>query len=90
MAGSPPNLRYVALFVVDLSVTILGHEYPDVHFWVSDKRQSTSLNDVYIPVMGMTGSGKSTFIESCVAQPGLLVGHGLDSCTFNENQYWTA
>jgi hypothetical protein len=33
--------------------------------------------------MGMTGSGKSTFIESCVAQPSILVGHGLDSCTFN-------
>lgn len=40
----------------------------------------TSPDDVYIPVMGLTGSGKSTFIELCAGTPRPLVGHGLNSC----------
>ncbi|KAK3369258.1 hypothetical protein B0T24DRAFT_357470 [Lasiosphaeria ovina] len=31
--------------------------------------------------MGMTGSGKSTFVATCTGQPYQLVGHGLDSFT---------
>lgn len=33
--------------------------------------------DVYIPVMGMTGAGKSTFIKQCVQTSAPHVGHGL-------------
>ncbi|KAK3621401.1 hypothetical protein LTR56_015995 [Elasticomyces elasticus] len=37
--------------------------------------------DDYIAVMGLTGSGKSTFISKCTGEPPLNVGHGLESCT---------
>jgi len=37
-------------------------------------------NDTVIAVMGMTGSGKSTFIQNFTKQD-LNIGHGLESCT---------
>ncbi|KAE8441875.1 hypothetical protein EG329_004231 [Mollisiaceae sp. DMI_Dod_QoI] len=37
-------------------------------------------NDVFIAVMGMTGSGKSTFISRCTNHR-VEIGHGLHSCT---------
>ncbi|KAI6142752.1 P-loop containing nucleoside triphosphate hydrolase protein [Pisolithus tinctorius] len=37
-------------------------------------------NEARIAVMGLTGSGKSTFIN-CVSKSGLAVGMGLESCT---------
>ncbi|TLD22138.1 hypothetical protein PspLS_08118 [Pyricularia sp. CBS 133598] len=37
-------------------------------------------NDVFILVMGMTGSGKSSFVASCTGKV-VTVGHGLQSCT---------
>jgi ABC-type lipoprotein export system ATPase subunit len=44
--------------------------------------QKSRVDDVFIPVMGMTGSGKSTFISTCLGQPSQLAGHGLDSCAY--------
>ncbi|KAI2624905.1 P-loop containing nucleoside triphosphate hydrolase protein [Hypoxylon sp. NC1633] len=37
-------------------------------------------SDVYIAVMGVTGSGKSTFISKCTDQD-VKIGHDLQSCT---------
>ncbi|KAI6597117.1 hypothetical protein MCOR12_005840 [Pyricularia oryzae] len=39
-------------------------------------------NAAFILVMGMTGSGKSSFVASCTGK-GVTVGHGLQSCTFD-------
>jgi len=38
-------------------------------------------NDIVIPVMGITGSGKSTFINTLVPEADLVVGDDIDSCT---------
>lgn len=40
-----------------------------------------SSKDVVIAVMGMTGSGKTTFISKVTGRPDLKIGHGLTSCT---------
>lgn len=37
--------------------------------------------DIVIPVMGPTGVGKSTFINSLLGQEKMVVGHDLKSCT---------
>ncbi|KAF2652456.1 hypothetical protein K491DRAFT_635513 [Lophiostoma macrostomum CBS 122681] len=37
--------------------------------------------DIYIPVMGMTGAGKSTFISLCTQELLPTASHGLSSCT---------
>ncbi|KAL8420694.1 hypothetical protein RB594_003475 [Gaeumannomyces avenae] len=37
-------------------------------------------NAVFLLVMGMTGSGKSSFVASCTGRD-VVVGHGLQSCT---------
>lgn len=42
-------------------------------------------DDIIIPVMGITGSGKSTFIAHCTGDAD-TIGHGLESCTLNEDQ----
>lgn len=39
-----------------------------------------SPDDVFIAVMGMTGAGKSTFIEHCTKPTERLSGHELSSC----------
>jgi len=36
---------------------------------------------VFIAVMGMTGSGKSTFIRTLTGQD-VIIGHGLHACGF--------
>ncbi|KAH7925391.1 hypothetical protein BV22DRAFT_1034065 [Leucogyrophana mollusca] len=38
-------------------------------------------SDIIIPVMGATGVGKSTFINTVVGKPVTTVGHDLQSCT---------
>ncbi|KAH4153843.1 hypothetical protein HBI75_207140 [Parastagonospora nodorum] len=43
-------------------------------------RQKSSDNTVFILVLGMTGSGKSTFIQNCTGKT-VEIGHGLQSCT---------
>ncbi|KAH7114769.1 P-loop containing nucleoside triphosphate hydrolase protein [Dactylonectria estremocensis] len=43
-------------------------------------------NDRFFLVMGMTGSGKSTFIARCVGQD-VTTGHGLYSCTSEVQVY---
>ncbi|PSN64132.1 P-loop containing nucleoside triphosphate hydrolase protein [Corynespora cassiicola Philippines] len=40
-----------------------------------------SVDDYFIPIMGMTGAGKSTFVSLCTEKPAGFVGHGLFSCT---------
>ncbi|RYN50593.1 hypothetical protein AA0118_g10822 [Alternaria tenuissima] len=43
--------------------------------------QPVDPDDVFIAVMGMTGAGKSTFIEHCTKPTERLSGHELSSCT---------
>ncbi|KAF8064963.1 P-loop containing nucleoside triphosphate hydrolase protein [Lyophyllum atratum] len=38
-------------------------------------------NDIVIPIMGITGSGKSTFINILAPEAGLVVGDDIDVCT---------
>ncbi|KAI0444185.1 hypothetical protein F4803DRAFT_512300 [Xylaria telfairii] len=38
-------------------------------------------NSVFILVMGMTGSGKSSFIADCTGREDAKIGHDLESCT---------
>ena len=40
-----------------------------------------SLQDVYVAVMGVTGAGKSTFIEKLTGKE-VNIGHGLFSCKY--------
>lgn len=44
------------------------------------------IEDVYFAVMGLTGAGKSTFIELCIGRRA-GIGHGLMSCTVNVEDY---
>lgn len=37
-------------------------------------------SDVFIAVMGVTGSGKSSFISLCSGSDDVKIGHGLESC----------
>jgi len=39
-------------------------------------------DDIVLVVTGVTGSGKSTFIEKCCDQD-VNIGHGLDSCAYS-------
>ncbi|KAK4040361.1 hypothetical protein C8A01DRAFT_46258 [Parachaetomium inaequale] len=48
------------------------------------KRQSP--NDVFIAVMGVTGSGKSSFISLCSGKS-VSIGHSLESCTSTVDIY---
>ena len=36
--------------------------------------------DIYIGVMGVTGAGKSSFIQQCVPEVKNIVGEDYDSC----------
>ena len=40
-----------------------------------------SLENVYVAVMGVTGAGKSTFIEKLTGQK-INIGHSLFSCKY--------
>jgi ABC-type hemin transport system ATPase subunit len=46
------------------------------------------VNSVVIAVMGMTGSGKSTFIQKATGTSAAIVGDGLSSCRFNLLNFW--
>jgi signal recognition particle receptor subunit beta len=39
---------------------------------------------VLIAVMGVTGAGKSTFIQTASQSPEVVVGHSLESCTYRK------
>ncbi|KAH7925385.1 hypothetical protein BV22DRAFT_437408 [Leucogyrophana mollusca] len=41
----------------------------------------TRANDIIIPIMGPTGAGKSTFVNTAVGKDAMVVGHDLKSCT---------
>ncbi|KAH8596541.1 hypothetical protein B0O99DRAFT_619267 [Bisporella sp. PMI_857] len=43
-------------------------------------------NDVFIAVMGVTGSGKSSFISLCSSKP-VKIGHTLEACTSTVGVY---
>ncbi|KAF4462061.1 hypothetical protein FALBO_11137 [Fusarium albosuccineum] len=43
-------------------------------------------SDVFIAVMGVTGSGKSSFISACSGRP-VKIGHELESCTSTVDVY---
>lgn len=59
----------------------------EVQQWIDETQQFAAFTGVIDPdpsdrfflVMGMTGSGKSTFIARCVGQD-VTIGHGLYSC----------
>lgn len=40
---------------------------------------------IYVAVMGVTGSGKSSFIKCCVEKNDIDIGHDLKSCEFNNS-----
>jgi ABC-type proline/glycine betaine transport system ATPase subunit len=42
---------------------------------------NSSSNEVVVAVMGVTGSGKSTFIRNVTENKAISVGHGLESGT---------
>jgi ABC-type lipoprotein export system ATPase subunit len=42
-------------------------------------------DDIVIPVMGITGSGKSTFISLCTEEK-VDIGHGLMSCQYTSSR----
>ncbi|KAG9186352.1 hypothetical protein G6011_02908 [Alternaria panax] len=52
--------------------------------------QPVDPNDIFIAVLGMTGAGKSTFIEHCTKPVERLSGHGLSSCTSRVSIYTTS
>lgn len=39
---------------------------------------------VLIAVMGLTGTGKSTFIQTASESPEVIIGHDLESCMYHE------
>lgn len=41
-----------------------------------------SPNDIIIVIMGVTGSGKSTFVKLATGDEDVQVGHDLESCQF--------
>jgi len=43
--------------------------------------KDTPKDEVVVAVMGVTGSGKSTFIKTMTGNAGVHVGHGLESGT---------
>lgn len=51
------------------------------HFPDKSDADSDSPSDVFIALMGVTGSGKSTFISLC-SQKSAKVGHDLTACGF--------
>lgn len=46
--------------------------------------QKPAANAIFIPVMGMTGAGKSSFVASCTGKD-VTVGHTLHSCRCSKN-----
>lgn len=51
--------------------------YKDTDNVMPDPRDT----DIVIPVMGLTGAGKSTFINAAIGEEVMEVGHSLASCT---------
>ncbi|TFK20794.1 hypothetical protein FA15DRAFT_759119 [Coprinopsis marcescibilis] len=45
------------------------------------KQDESSLGDIFIAVMGPTGAGKSSFINAVTGRAEAVVGHSLESCT---------
>ena len=58
-----------------------------VHSDLSPTLPSSSLEQVYIAVMGVTGSGKSQFISQCTSSPIVQIGHGIKSCTKDVDEH---
>ena len=48
----------------------------------SVNRSARPREDVFFAVMGLTGSGKSTFVRNC-SKIDVKVGHDLVSCKYN-------
>ncbi|TFK19486.1 hypothetical protein FA15DRAFT_674372 [Coprinopsis marcescibilis] len=52
-----------------------------------DNQDKSSLNDIFIAVMGPTGAGKSSFINAVTGRTDAVVGHGLESCTKDMEEF---
>ncbi|KAF4625165.1 hypothetical protein G7Y89_g13004 [Cudoniella acicularis] len=70
------------------STSMDSHDTHESREALSKTRNASSLSseDVVIAVMGVTGSGKSTFISK-LADQSVTVGHGLESCTTEVGVY---
>ena len=55
-------------------MTIVSHSFQHA-------KTSGSVEDIWIAVMGVTGAGKSSFIQLCTGNKGPgIIGHGLVGC----------
>ena len=78
---------YLAVCLTDcLSVAWIYGDYADEASAEEDQAPEIPLEDapkeeVVVAVMGVTGSGKSTFIKTMTKNAGVHVGHGLESGT---------
>ncbi|KAM0444388.1 hypothetical protein ACHAO4_010231 [Trichoderma viride] len=56
-------------------------DVPGLKYGKSLYKKLSNKDDVLIAVMGMTGSGKTTFIANATGRKDLKIGHDLTSCT---------
>jgi myosin heavy subunit len=49
--------------------------------WNQQALTQPSVEDIYVAIMGVTGSGKSQFIQRCSKSKSVKIGHNLWSCT---------
>ncbi|KIW96290.1 uncharacterized protein Z519_03359 [Cladophialophora bantiana CBS 173.52] len=56
---------------------------------INSSSNGKGMEEVWIAVMGVTGAGKSSFIQLCTGKPPeeLKIGHGLESCTTVVQEY---
>ncbi|KAF2261439.1 hypothetical protein CC78DRAFT_470350 [Lojkania enalia] len=44
-----------------------------------------SPDDIFIPVMGMNGAGKSNFVTQCKQEPIIIASDGLSLCKISDS-----
>lgn len=69
------NHFYCLTFVEENSIHLAPHLLHYQKLMMQQKQ-----HPIYIGVMGMTGTGKSTFIKTLTNDPNVVVGTGLRSC----------
>ncbi|KAF2745783.1 hypothetical protein M011DRAFT_446330 [Sporormia fimetaria CBS 119925] len=94
--ASPPASRSRPSRIADAPAMNSSRTIPDIAQERGAKPPDIKPDDIVIAVMGVTGSGKTTFV-SHFADRHVEIGHGLESCTqdvdavactFNERPIW--